>query len=44
MTTKDRCGKRGGQSRNVYENKGGYPSKAGMYMKTGRLIFSLEIN
>jgi hypothetical protein len=29
---------------NVYENKGSYPFEAGMYVKTGRLICSFEIN
>jgi len=32
------------RSGNVYENKGSYASKAGMYMKTCRLMFSAEID
>jgi hypothetical protein len=36
--------KRWGKSGNVYENKGSYPLKAGMYLKTGKLIFSVEIS
>jgi len=36
--------KRWGGSGNVYENKGSYPFKAGIYVKTGRLMFSAEIN
>jgi hypothetical protein len=31
--------KKWGGTGNVYENKGSYPLKAGIYMKTGRLIF-----
>jgi hypothetical protein len=33
-----------GRGGNVYENKGSYPLKAGMYMKTSRLMFSAEIS
>jgi hypothetical protein len=33
-----------GRGANVYENKGGYPFKAGMHMKTSRLMFPVEIN
>jgi hypothetical protein len=33
-----------GRSGNVYENKASYLFKAGIYVKTGRLMFSAEIN
>jgi hypothetical protein len=33
-----------GGKRNVYENKGTYLLKAGIYMKTGRLMFSAEVS
>jgi hypothetical protein len=36
--------KKWGESGNVYENKGSYAFKAGIYMKTGRLMLSAEIN
>jgi hypothetical protein len=29
---------------NVYDNKGSYPFKAGIYVKTGRLMLSAEIS
>jgi len=33
-----------GRGGNVHENKGSYPFKAGMYMKTRKIMFSVEIS
>ena len=44
MKTKDRCGKSGAKAGMFMKTKVVIAFKAGMYLKTGRLICSVEIN